>query len=115
MDKKMKPCPFCGEDILAVALKCKHCQTMLDGSAQQQKVSVVGRDPFAEYHTEIQGKKKGKLTFIGWCGIGLGFLGCELLVGEEIGLTQSGCRGFFYDSIKVTFLIPAPNSASKRL
>ena len=47
---------------------------MLDGSNQHQKVTVAGRDPFAEYHTKIQGKKKGKLTLIGWCGIGLGIL-----------------------------------------
>jgi hypothetical protein len=74
MDKNTKACPFCGEEILAVALKCKHCQTMLNGSGQQQKVTVSGRDPFAEFHTSIQGKKKGNLTFIGWCGIGLGIL-----------------------------------------
>ena len=28
-----KACPYCGEDILAVAVKCKHCGSMLDGSA----------------------------------------------------------------------------------
>ena len=28
--KPMKPCPFCGEDVLAIAKKCKHCGEMLD-------------------------------------------------------------------------------------
>ena len=32
MHDETRPCPFCGEQILAVAFKCKHCQTMLDGS-----------------------------------------------------------------------------------
>lgn len=35
---------------------------------------VSGRDPFAEYHTEIQGKKKGKITIVGWLGICIGIL-----------------------------------------
>ena len=25
----VKACPYCGEEILAVATKCKHCQSML--------------------------------------------------------------------------------------
>jgi uncharacterized membrane protein YvbJ len=24
-DKELKQCPYCGEDILKVAIKCKHC------------------------------------------------------------------------------------------
>ena len=30
MSDATKPCPYCGEQILAVAVKCKHCGTMLD-------------------------------------------------------------------------------------
>jgi len=29
MSDSTKPCPYCGEQILAVAVKCRHCGTML--------------------------------------------------------------------------------------
>ena len=91
-----KECPFCGEEILAKAKKCKHCQSMLDGSSQGQKMTVAGRDPFAEYHTEIQGKKKGKLTIIGWLGIGLGIL-FMVVAGMALGHESPGEEeGIFY-------------------
>jgi hypothetical protein len=70
----MKTCPFCAEEILDSAIKCKHCQSMLDGSDNQQEVTVTGKDPFAEYHTPIQGRKKGSLTGIGYMGIVVGIL-----------------------------------------
>lgn len=35
MDKKTKACPFCGEEILETAVKCKHCGEFLDGRNEE--------------------------------------------------------------------------------
>ena len=52
--KETKACPFCGEEILAVAIKCKHCQTDLKSDDANktnkinQKIEIVTepRDEF---------------------------------------------------------------------
>lgn len=44
---KVKPCVFCGEEILAAAIKCKHCGSMLDGSTDpEQTLADVGANLF---------------------------------------------------------------------
>ena len=55
----VKECPYCAEEILADALKCKHCGTMLP----------TARD---DLNAPMPGKSKGKLTFVGRLGVGLG-------------------------------------------
>lgn len=40
MDETMKTCPYCGEEILAVAKKCKHCGEWLNND-EEQKEEIV--------------------------------------------------------------------------
>ena len=45
MSTDTKACPFCGEEILSVAIKCKHCLSMLDeASAQSSQVEEILAD-----------------------------------------------------------------------
>ena len=38
--EKIKKCPFCGEEILAVAIKCKHCHSMLNEHPKEENNSI---------------------------------------------------------------------------
>jgi uncharacterized membrane protein YdbT with pleckstrin-like domain len=40
-EKKIKSCPFCGEEILVQAIKCKHCGEFLDRSCNKQDTESV--------------------------------------------------------------------------
>ncbi len=45
MSEETKRCPFCGEEILAKAIKCKHCQSMLNGAEAKTVVGMSEKSP----------------------------------------------------------------------
>jgi DNA-directed RNA polymerase subunit RPC12/RpoP len=65
-------CPMCGEMIMRTAKICRFCRHSLTGDNTPQEVKVAQIDPSAIFHTDISGKKKGKLSFIGILGVLLG-------------------------------------------
>ena len=43
-----KQCPYCGEDILAVAIKCKHCMSDLSPSPKTDALKSGNADKVSE-------------------------------------------------------------------
>lgn len=51
---QQKPCPFCGETILAVAIKCKYCGEFLDGKPTQGRIPKKGTINTAKLREEYK-------------------------------------------------------------
>ena len=52
MSESIKACPLCGESILAIAKKCKHCGSMVTGS-EQDVVTQTNTKPVADYEIAL--------------------------------------------------------------
>lgn len=79
MTDATKPCPFCGEQILPVALKCKHCQSMLGVGATPRAPAVRAPKVPAKDGIGLV------LALIPWVGTAL----CWFWVSESMLLTAS--------------------------
>ena len=55
MNNTTKPCPYCGEQILSVAIKCKHCGSDLSASPETKAAGAI----------KSQFKARGPLAAIG--------------------------------------------------
>mgnify|MGYP004685765733 CR=1 FL=1 len=68
LEPQMKPCPFCGEQIMETAKKCKHCGEFLDpvlrSSAEksQQSEKIIVQNVQGQGQVEIP--PKSRMTYV---------------------------------------------------
>lgn len=70
----VKTCPFCAEEIAEEAIKCKHCGSMLDGSAAT--VPVFDYPPTVLTVPIVISAVWNLMTAAGWAFLGISFLPC---------------------------------------
>ena len=83
-----KPCPFCGEEILVAAKKCKHCGEFLEGSMVRNTTQTAKGDKSGE-----SDKKILPLLILFWFS-SFGLLGLHAFYAGNIKQGRSYLRGF---------------------
>ncbi len=76
MEHVTKKCPYCGEEILAVAKKCKYCGEWLDAEIQETEKpepATSENKPETKYTTPIDGNTHSKILLVGLIGVAVAF------------------------------------------
>jgi tRNA A-37 threonylcarbamoyl transferase component Bud32 len=125
VDEEKKRCPFCGEQILAVAIKCKHCGERLDGRSTDGTGHGVGANAPVVTHeggaamfppgTTIREYRIEKLLGAG--GMGEVYLARDVNTGREVAmkvvipelLRDEGVRRRFVEEARVMAALSHPN------
>lgn len=75
MDSDKKVCPYCGEEIMAAAKKCKHCGEWLDDSHQNIQCMTTA----TQVNTDSKKKNTKKYLLIG-TGVLVGAIAIVLII-----------------------------------
>lgn len=84
-----RECDFCGEEVLAVAKKCKHCGEFLDEEARRSSTSATGRS----YR-----KESDRLSMVGRILLGV-------FIGMVAGVIGGATFGLVVGAIALTAMI----------
>ncbi len=74
--KLTRACPFCSEEILMTARKCKHCGEILDESLREQRSTAPSdHSPSPQIVQEkVVVKPRGEGCFLQTCNVGCGII-----------------------------------------
>jgi hypothetical protein len=73
MERNTKKCPYCGEEILAVAKKCKHCGEWIEEEIQESRTVLQISDTEENYSQAY--KHAGSMTWICYAAILVAVIG----------------------------------------
>ena len=84
MSQETKKCPYCGEEILAVAKKCKHCGTWLDGRDEAQASIPATPKQDNPVNTPVNKSAKKPIDFL---NIAIGILAVGAIASASVYFT----------------------------
>jgi predicted RNA-binding Zn-ribbon protein involved in translation (DUF1610 family) len=107
--KKTKQCPYCGEEILYVAIKCKHCGSQLNGNPVTEDVTTKQNYSKKTDSKNLSGKEIA-------AGLGVGVIGIILAATGSLDKLWAHLISPFDSkpTVKFTELVQHPESIKEK-